>query len=394
MVEEILGYGKEKLKEIICGTITNFIDAKKRDNFLKDLEIFLINECSRVKSETSCKILEKDLYSAVVNCNVIERLFNFYIIFDTDSVSFTHLLDYIEEQIVKCLDKSDDVQCQKSIKDFIKRLNALIYTWVVDNADVNVKGHLENLRSTESVFQEIHEFGNKIMNELKKIKNEERLFANLSFNDLSKMIKSRLLNYTFDCNLFGYIELNGENYSSLAEINSIPSQIFFLVGDGGVGKTTHLQKFQKDMLKNNNILPIYISLCDKINDDPIEKRIAKIYPTINGENFSVEKLNEIFSSCHNGEHIIILLDGLNEYKGNKEDLFDNINDLCNYPNISFIVTSRYSVYAHNITADKLGSVTEANIGHLCEDQVCEYLGIKTFPVHLDEKATDLLTTPF
>ncbi len=215
------------------------------------------------------------------------------------------------------------------------------------------------------------------------------------YNDLKKTITDNLPDgEIFENNLFGKIALNGENFNYLVDLMDCFPKVLFLVGDGGVGKTTHLQKFQKDTLKNNSVLPIYISLCDKSNDDPIDKRIVKLYPAINGEIFSVEKLKGVFSSCHNGEHIVILLDGLNEYKGNREELFKDINDLCNYSSVSFIVTSRYPVSAHNITADRLVRVTEANIKHLCEDQVCEYLGIKTFPVHLDEKAVDLLTTPF
>lgn len=197
----------------------------------------------------------------------------------------------------------------------------------------------------------------------------------------------------YDDNLFGSINFKDNEYNLLSQIVKLPD-ILVLVGDGGAGKTTHLKKFCKDLGKNDAIIPIFLSLFNKDSATSILQDIALMYTRNTGITLSEYDLTAFFTRNSHTKFIVIL-DGLNEYKGNRNNLLIEVNDICESKNVSFIITSRYSCYDYiGIDKDRLKKVKEAQLNHITEQQVSDYLGYEVFLTNYDNKAKDLLTTPF
>lgn len=222
-------------------------------------------------------------------------------------------------------------------------------------------------------------------------KDDNIIFAKKVRKTISDIIKED----KFNDELFGNIELENKEYSLISSIENLP-KILVLVGDGGVGKTMHLEKFCAETLQNDKVLPIFLSLYNKDPDNSIMQDIVNTYPAINGdEPISEEKLKPFFDGQKSFLKYIIILDGLNEYKGKRTKLFREINQISGLQNVSFIITSRYSCRDY-IDIDKalLDNITEASINHITDQQAINYLGTDIKLSSYDGKTRDLLKTPF
>lgn len=80
-----------------------------------------------------------------------------------------------------------------------------------------------------------------------------------------------------------------------------------------------------------------------------------------------------------------MLDGLNEYRGNLEDLFNEIKALAEYPKVKIIITSRYNSADVIVSLHKLSDISDAVVNHISKESACKYYGIDSFPTEYPEK---------
>ena len=129
-----------------------------------------------------------------------------------------------------------------------------------------------------------------------------------------------------------------------------------ILGDGGMGKTTSLLKLWKELLtKNNNIIPVFLSL-ERYNQISKEKRREFIWYRIFQEYVNYEpsideirKLKNQFKSriIRNEKvypSLVLLLDGFNEVTVNTNELLLCLEDIIrDFKGIQLIITSRYDM---------------------------------------------------
>lgn len=360
--------------------------------------------------ETECEVWEEQGYAQglveikekINNYRVVPKMIEYWVGIENNYSCSSEMIDDLTNRIVT----DDTIAIELNLKTLLNKINDEIFRWIDSNSDPIQKNYLFISKRFEIQYQLYIEqqrqfHANEQYEEIIKIRNTSKKLCNLffqvaSFNDVS----------TYESALFGTIRCaNGENLSNLLSIVQTMPSILFLTGVGGSGKTTHLKKLQYDMAslspdrrQDNNCkeidnIPIYVSLSEMSQQKSIKQYISVNY-VIPDNVLSEDILTAVFGNKNSSLGYVFMLDGLNEYRGDIEDLFDEINAIRRNGNVKFIITSRYSYSDINISSDKLYDISEAVVEHISIENACRYFEIDEFPADYTEKTIELLTTPF
>ncbi len=176
-------------------------------------------------------------------------------------------------------------------------------------------------------------------------------------NSISKIINSNK-SYEYIKNSDSLYPLSivtdeGERISAQhAVCKKVNDNSFYIVGDGGMGKTTsllHSVYNSKDNYSSTASAFVYVSLFGwDGSENYIRDRILenlRFKPDTRSYDVARHHLNSLLKnplSTPNGKKpsVVILLDGLNEADGNTEALVKEISELASYDGVRFIVSSR------------------------------------------------------
>lgn len=141
-------------------------------------------------------------------------------------------------------------------------------------------------------------------------------------------------------------------YFSLSQLWSEPCPHALLIGAGGMGKTVSLIQLWQQMLlemKSPAPIPIFIPL-NEFNNRPVSGFIRKYIL----EHYDFSDFDQLAKAPLKIEdqadrpHLLLLLDGMNEVKGDLRNLLLEINELRtgdNYPGLQIVLTSRTDLRA-------------------------------------------------
>ena len=360
--------------------------------------------------ETECNVWEEqgdaqdsvEIKERIKNYRVVPKMIEYWVGIDNNYFCCSQMIDDIANRLLEGYNAT--TLC--NIKSLLSKINDEIFRWIDGNPDPIQKNYLFiskrfEIQNQWYLDQKRQSHTNEQYEEIINIRNTSKKLYNLFFkvagsNDIS----------TYEPALFGTIRCeNGETLPDLLSIVWTMPSILFLTGVGGSGKTTHLKKLQYDMAslssdrrQDNNYqgidyIPIYISLSAMSQQKSIKQYISVNY-VISDNVLSEYILTAVFGNKNSLLGYVFMLDGLNEYRGDIEDLFDEINAIRRNGNVKFIITSRYSYSDINISSDKLYDISEAVVEHISMENACRYFEIDEFPADYTEKTIELLTTPF
>ena len=382
--------------EILKKHIKQLVAEFKLNKFLNELDEVITKEYDYSLMQLHANEHEGMFSERLKNYKIIPKIFNYWIGLEQNYISSEEMIEKLTEEITKDFSSSE----KNNVKDLLFRINRYIFDWLLENANENQKIFL-------FLTQHFEKSNNKLIDEINKCStDDDYIVINKISKGLCKTIIDRMSdnNACFEDLLFGHIKIEGGGEATCLKdlIDSSLPSVLFLVGDGGVGKTTHLVKFQSDIFsalshgdtqKAHHYIPIFISLTHMSRGETIKHYILENYP-IHNLIVDEEKLSSVFSQQNSSICYIFMLDGLNEYQGETEELFKEINSMRKKENVRFIITSRYSSSDINISSEKLCNISEAVVEHISVQQACDYFGIDSFPVDYNEKTMDLVTTPF
>ncbi len=388
LTEKVTGMAKDKVDEFL----EKIKEKVEYGKLVKSIEDTIEKECEKWDNadinDYSGRI--KQIFQ---NYNYIEKIVRFW---TSDKIDFRcseEMIDVLTQNIVN-IENVTEVNA----KSLLNKINDQICKWIKNTCDKQGTIALSNAKRLDIIACEVYESSLKGQNEDNVEKRIDQISKSL-YCTIAKKVLLKDLVYVSE--LFG--EIRGEcvgQCSSLWEIHESLPKILFLSGAGGSGKTTHLRKFQYDAFKGcadcetySNILPIYIELSGKATDETIKKYIFNRF-VIENKGESENILTAVFSKIDSRFTYVLLLDGLNEYRGNLEDLFNEIKALAEYPKVKIIITSRYSSADVIVSLDKLSDISDAVVNHISKERACEYYGIDAFPTEYPQKTLELLTTPF
>lgn len=390
LTEKVTGMAKDKADEFF----EKIKEKVEYGKLVKSIEDTIEEECKKWdeadKYDFSGRI--KQIFG---NYNYIERILCYWTGIEFNYKCSKEMIDDLTVNIVEI-----NRVTNPNAKFLLNKINNQICNWIKNTCDEQGKIALSNAKRLDILACEEYESSKKLKdlnedNVEKRIEQiSESLYCTIAEKDLLKDL-------AYDSELFGSIRGERvEECSNLWEIHESLPKILFLSGAGGSGKTTHLKKFQYDAFNgcagcktHSNILPIYIELSEKATNETIKKYIFNRFVIKNkGENENI--LTAVFSKNDSRFTYVLLLDGLNEYHGNLEDLFGELNELAECPTVKIIITSRYTSADAIVSLKKLSKIVDAEVDHISKESACKYYGIDSFPTEYPEKTLELLTTPF
>lgn len=394
LTEKVTGMAKDKVDEFF----EKIKEKVEYEKLVKSIEVTIEEECIRM-DEVNFNGYSDRIKQIIRNYNYIDKILHYWTGIEFDYRCSKEMIDALTANIA-----GFDNLTVLNAKSLLNKISRQICCWIENKCDEQIQMRLFISKRFDVYFERDYEDEHNVK---KQISIEEKTIDSVSKSLYLTVAKSTLLNDSvYDSNLFGTISGEGiEECSNLWEIrNSLP-KILFLSGTGGSGKTTHLRKFQYDAFKghtdeNNEdslFFPIYITLSYKSSNETIKSYIISHFPVQNEnieEKNDENKLIAIFSKNDSRFTYIFLLDGLNEYRGNLEDLFNEIKALAEYPKVKIIITSRYNSADVIVSLHKLSDISDAVVNHISKESACKYYGIDSFPTEYPEKTLELLTTPF
>lgn len=393
----------EILDDKIKKSFVTLKDGNRLKKFLEDIDETINSKCISLVDQFYINDQEA-IKNRFKNYNIVQKIFDYWIGINLDYFCSEEMINDLVAQIVE----ENNTGSYSEIKTLLGQLNNRIFNWLSENTKDDQKTFLFVAKRFD--ISNGRQFRINGHNEL-TVQDDYRTI-NLISKRLCKTIFDHIQNdnVSFDSKLFGKISVKkssdddcDENFSNLMEIgsNSLPS-VLFLTAAGGVGKTTHLQKFQSDIFaslvdketqEKSCYIPIFVSLTNMGERKSIKDYITENYP-LSDAILNKENLGTVFAQRNSLICYVILLDGLNEYRGKTEDLFDEINTIRQNGNVKFIITSRNSLSDVKIPSDKLRDITEAAVEHISIEQARNYFNIDSFSPDYNDKTLDLLTTPF
>lgn len=387
----------ENLFDSLCEILRRFFKKAYYKHKLKKFinEIYeMITVC--VNDWEKSAIDSEAIKSKFDSYNVIEKIFDFWIEMENNESCSEEMIDSLAIKIAG--EKNNEIF--NDIKSLLLQINNKILNWLSSNAD-NVQKTLLSLAKKNDNFNNV--FWKKEQNAGRTINNDWKTINYIS-KRLPQVISEKIHseNIELEPSLFGTLRTaSNEVFPFLSAYPNLLPSVIFLTGEGGLGKTTHLKKFQLDIFgcsdKNHQndfcYVPIFVSLTNMRKEETIKRYIIENYPLYNVI-LSEDNLLAVFAQRCNLICYIILLDGLNEYHGDVEDLFKEIKSMVDNSNVKFIITSRCPSNDINISVNSRPDITEITVNHISKEQACKFFEIDSFPEDYNAKTFDLLTTPF
>ena len=375
----VFNFLPDDIAEILDEKIQTFLitlkDGYKLKEFLKDIDETINSECINLVDALYIND-QKTIKKRFKNYNVIQKIFDYWIGMNFNYFCSEEMINDLTAKIVE----EDNIGGYSKIKTLLTRINNKVFYWLSENTKDNQKTFLfiaKRFDTSNSRHLRINVHNNlTVQDDYRTINSISKRLC----QKIAEEIRSNVAN--FEPTLFGVISTKtGEKVASLMNLRQPLPDILFLTGGGGSGKTTHLKKFQSDIfddlsygetndsLQSYHYIPIFISLTDMRERETIKQYIVENYPLYNVI-LNEEKLTAVFAQQNSLIYYVIMLDGLNEYCGNTEDLFREIKTIRNKGNVKFIITSRNSLSEINIASNKLPNISEVVVEHISREQAC------------------------
>lgn len=270
----------------------------------------------------------------------------------------------------------EDVKLNSTFSFYLNDSHGVLYSNVSNCPELNIKEKILPLLSIDTYPKAnpfIKEYNEKLS---RRNTNFNKIFTGLDIiMDSKKQNDYSCLDFIFDI----YTEKDEEEFNLHSLINS--NSKYILHGGAGIGKTTILKKLVIDIAdhcyhNDINALPVYIELSKIEKASDILTEILK----------KIDSDRQITHLLTRETHLIIALDGLDEFSIESQESRDNLiefldKEIYEKYYCSFIIGCRTYGIPHNCDYKLV------RVAPLSEKQILEFIHkyFLYFSIHIDEK---------
>ncbi len=304
------------------------------------------------------------------------RIFYLFISYEDRGIEEVITPDYCKTNKVFLEDFAKNIFPKKGFE------NELVdYYYIISNGKFSNHTTVENyfIKTEDDILNELIDFRGYLKNVIKGY-NQDKLFSAIAADKDKKTLAETFITPPFSVNEDEESSDSLGHYMNNWLSNSSDSKHLVLLGDYGMGKTSFLRHYTKelatDILINNNLVryPVLISLT---NSSPRHGGIDEKIKVFVADNLGVDyALFEIL--IHKGK-ILFLLDGFDEmgFVGTHDDRFKQINEIWQlaHENNKLIISGRPSYFPSKYELYKTLNIVERKDQIIQTNPYCESINL-------------------